>query len=101
MKETITFPSAAKGVSVTGYLFAPEGQARAIVQLSHGMIDRIGHYGELIAALVGAGFAVAGNDHIGHGETAENEAAFGHLGRRGARRDLVSDLIAYLLEVIR
>lgn len=91
-KETITYPSTAHGVTVKGYFFAPEGQAKAIVQLSHGMIDRIGHYEELISALVDAGFAVVGNDHIGHGETAENETAFGHFGRRGARRDLVSDL---------
>ena len=92
MKETITFPSAAKGVTVTGYLFAPEGAPRAIVQLSHGMIDRIGHYGELIETLTTAGYAVVGNDHIGHGETAGDPSAFGHFGRRGARRDIVSDL---------
>jgi alpha-beta hydrolase superfamily lysophospholipase len=92
MKETITFPSAAEGVTVRGYFFAPEGAPRAIVQLSHGMIDRIGHYDELILALVKEGFAVVGNDHIGHGETAETPEAFGHFGRRGARRDLVTDL---------
>lgn len=91
-KETFRFASAAVGVTVTGFFYVPEGDARAIVQLSHGMIDRIGRYEEMIAALCAAGFAVAANDHVGHGETAESKEALGHLGRRGARFDLIADL---------
>ena len=91
-QEIFTFPSAAEGVTVTGFFFAPEGQARAIVQIAHGMIDRIGRYTELIEALLASGYAVAANDHIGHGETAKSKEEFGHFGRRGARYDLIADM---------
>ena len=91
-REKVTFPSAASGVTVTGYLYLPDGSPRAIVQLAHGMLDHVGRYEEMIEALTAAGFAVVGNDHIGHGATAADREALGFFGRRGARWDIVSDL---------
>lgn len=98
-RETVLFPSALKGETIKGYFFAPRGEPCAIVQISHGMMDHIGRYGELIEALNEAGFAVVGNDHLGHGETAVDvsrerldKSRLGHFGPYGARRYLVEDL---------
>ena len=98
-RETVTFPSARAGETVKGYFYPPRGEARAIVQISHGMMDYIGRYEEMIEALSEAGFAVVGNDHLGHGETAVDlsrepldRSRLGHFGPRGSWRYLVEDL---------
>ena len=43
--------------------------ATAVVQLSHGIGEHIGRYGELIEALNAAGYSVWADDHRGHGQT--------------------------------
>ncbi|MCD7763976.1 MAG: alpha/beta hydrolase [Lachnospiraceae bacterium] len=47
----------------------PEGHPKAVVQVSHGITEHIGRYHKLASALVEKGYAVAGNDHAGHGES--------------------------------
>ncbi|MCD7885109.1 MAG: alpha/beta hydrolase, partial [Lachnospiraceae bacterium] len=51
----------------------PEGFPKAIVQVSHGITEHIGRYGKLADALVEKGYAVAGNDHLGHGKSKKPE----------------------------
>ncbi len=98
-RETVLFQSALAGETVKGYFYPPIGEARAIVQISHGMMDHIGRYEEMARALNAAGFAVVGNDHLGHGETALDlsrepldRARLGHFGPRGSWRCLIEDL---------
>jgi alpha-beta hydrolase superfamily lysophospholipase len=58
--------------------WVPSGQSRAIVLLVHGYGEHIGRYEHVIAALTGAGYAVEGLDHYGHGRS---------IGRRASLRD--------------
>ncbi|MCD7867213.1 MAG: alpha/beta hydrolase [Clostridiales bacterium] len=51
----------------------PEGFPKAVVQVSHGITEHIGRYGKLANALVEKGYAVAGNDHLGHGKSEKPE----------------------------
>ena len=50
--------------------WTPEGEVRAVVQLTHGMCEHILRYAPLAEVLTGRGFAVIGHDHLGHGFTA-------------------------------
>ncbi len=52
-------------------IYEPEVPVRAVVQISHGMCEYIGRYEEYAAHLCSLGFVLAGNDHPGHGESAE------------------------------
>ena len=54
----------------------------AVVQLAHGIGEHIGRYGELIAALNGAGYSVWADDHRGHGQTGFEQHG-GDLDRMG------------------
>lgn len=54
-------------------LWRPEGEIRAVVQISHGMIEHIGRYNEFAETLAGQGIAVVGHDHLGHGKTSREE----------------------------
>ena len=74
----------------------PEGTPRGVVQICHGMTEHIGCYERLAAALAAAGYVVAGNDHLGHGLTAENDAVdgkplFGYFGEVNGAAYLVED----------
>ena len=69
-KESIHFLSADKKTRVAGFLYAPEAP-RAVIQISHGMCEYIERYEPMIAVLCAAGYAVCGNDHLGHGSTGD------------------------------
>ena len=84
------FPSSDGIHTVVGYRFSLDNP-RAVVQISHGMIEHIGHYTELISRLNAAGVAVFANDHLGHGRTATPEE-YGVFGAKGAREFVVRDL---------
>ena len=66
--EDIKFESAMPGRTITGHLFWDSAvPPRAILQISHGMCEYIGRYADFAAYMARQGFAVCGNDHLGHG----------------------------------
>ncbi len=50
-------------------LWCPDGDPMAVVLLAHGYAEHLGRYAHVMEALVGHGYAVAGLDHRGHGES--------------------------------
>jgi alpha-beta hydrolase superfamily lysophospholipase len=68
---------------VVAYRWAPSGEARAVVQLTHGMGEHALRYADLAAVLNAEGYAVYAQDHRGHGATAASEAAQGQIGADG------------------
>jgi alpha-beta hydrolase superfamily lysophospholipase len=78
----IEVPSA-DGVTLQAYRWDPDGEPRAIVQLSHGMGEHALRYAPLATRLAGEGYVVYAHDHRGHGATAGSPEAFGLLGETG------------------
>ncbi|MGY1717512.1 alpha/beta fold hydrolase [Blastococcus sp. SYSU DS0552] len=87
--QTFSLDSASD-VRVTAYRWDPAGPARGIVQLTHGMGEHLLRYEPLAAALTGAGWVVVGQDHRGHGATAQ-DGHWGELGL-GGWDELVRDI---------
>lgn len=52
--------------------WAPEGQPRAVVQIVHGISEYVERYDRFARFLAGEGFLVCGEDHLGHGKTAQD-----------------------------
>ena len=77
------------GLEIVAYQWDPPGTPRGVVQLTHGMGEHVRRYDELATALTEHGFAVYGQDHRGHGATAD-----GTLGQIGAAGwgELVNDI---------
>lgn len=71
--------SAEDGAGLYVYRWLPDGEAKAAVQIAHGMAEHAGRYGRLAAALTAAGYAVYANDHRGHGRTARGPGDLGHF----------------------
>lgn len=96
--EKGSFSSSNKGDNIAYYIFLPKNSPRAILQISHGMCEHIMRYEEFADFLCSEGFIVCGNDHVGHGNTAPNDASLGYTGKDGANtmlRDIhkMSELI--------
>lgn len=85
-----TYLSSDGSTEVQYYLYLPEGNPSAILQISHGMKEYIERYEAegFVTAMTDAGFVVCGNDHLGHGNTA-TETTLGHF---TAYKHLTEDL---------
>lgn len=70
----------------------PEQEVRGVVQISHGMIEMIERYDAFAHYLNHNGFAVIGNDHLGHGLTAGRDEDLGYFCRKNMSATVVADL---------
>ncbi|WP_321971582.1 alpha/beta fold hydrolase [Paratractidigestivibacter sp.] len=69
--EDVEFASADGASTIRARFWMPDGAApRAVVQVVHGMSEHIRRYDEFARFLVAQGYAVCGDDHIGHGASA-------------------------------
>ncbi len=69
----------------------PEGGARAIVQIAHGLAEHSARYARLATALNAAGYGVYASDLRGHGPEAP-AADLGHFADEGGWDKVVGDL---------
>ena len=87
------FPSSDGKNTIHAELFIPsDNNIRGVVQLAHGMMDYVGRYGLLAEALTRAGYILAGNDHLGHGETAKSQEDFGFFASKGGYNHVIDDV---------
>ena len=86
-----TLPSCQPGRTLHAFRCVPEGEVRAVLQLSHGMVEFIDRYKPLAENLAARGILVTGNDHLGHGDTAQ-AGEHGHYGEPNGRCHLLNDL---------
>lgn len=88
-------PSTDKIHTLRGVLFLPEGEIKAVLQISHGMVEHIGRYKPFMTYLAENGFAVFGHDHIGHGATAENDEELGYFAEKDGWKTVIDDVHAF------
>ena len=63
-------------------LWTPEdGAPRAVVQIVHGVAEYAGRYDHFARWLADRGFAVCGEDHLGHGKTVD-DGKYGYFGKK-------------------
>ncbi len=65
---TEEYASAGAG-SIRCFFWEPKGEAKGVVQLTHGIAEHSARYAEFAEFLAGEGYAVASEDHMGHGES--------------------------------
>ena len=64
MKKEFYYPSADGETQIHAVEWIPEGEVRAILQISHGMVEYIDRYDEFASWLTEKGWYVTGNDHL-------------------------------------
>lgn len=69
----------------------PAGEPRAVLQIVHGVAEYIGRYGTFASWLAERGFLVVGEDHLGHGRTAD-DGKYGYFGPKNGWKLVVKDI---------
>ena len=89
-----TLPSCVPGRTLHAFRCVPEGEVRAILQLSHGMVEFIDRYKPLAEYLAARGILVTGHDHLGHGGSIRTKADYGYFAQPDGNRAVLDDLHA-------
>ena len=89
-----TLPSCQPGRTLHAFRCVPEGEVRAVLQLSHGMVEFIDRYKPLAENLAARGILVTGNDHLGHGGSIRTKEDYGYFGEPDGNRAVLEDLHA-------
>lgn len=77
-EEVFSFPSVDGRTTVHAVRWTPEdGKYRAVLQITHGMVEYIERYRAFAEFLNDNGFLVVGHDHIGHGESIVSKDEWG------------------------
>ena len=92
VRHEFTFPSADQKTAIHAVEWLPEGQPRAVLQISHGVAEYILRYEPLAVFLTERGFAVVGHDHLGHGTSVAPGGARLYFGPKGSWNWVVEDL---------
>ena len=97
----ITFPSSDGKNTIHAELFVPsDNNIKGVVQIAHGMMDYIGRYKGMADVLCKAGYALAGNDHLGHGDSVATPEDYGFFASKGGY-DYVIDDVKKMNDLIR
>lgn len=72
-------------------IIEPDNKPKAVIQVVHGMCEYFGRYKEFSDFMTSRGYAVAGDDHLGHGRTAEKKEDRGFFAENNGWRFLVRD----------
>lgn len=92
VRNEFTFLSADGKTPIHAVEWLPEGQARAVLQISHGVSEYILRYEPFAEYLTARGFAVVGHDHLGHGQSVAEGSARLYFGPRGSWNWVVDDI---------
>ena len=77
---------------IHGICWKPEeGDIKGVVQIVHGMNEFVDRYDDFARFLCAHGFVVAGEDHLGHGTSVNDESELGFFGKKNGPDYLVQD----------
>ena len=86
-----TFPSSDGVHDIHCRLWEPAGEVKAVVQLVHGVAEYIARYDAFAGFLTDHGYAVCGDDHLGHGESIHDDTELGWFSDEKGWEHLVDD----------
>ncbi len=92
-EERIDFLSKDGKTTIHAVKWIPDdGAYRAVLQITHGMVEYIGRYREFAEYLNSRGFLVVGHDHLGHGASVRSEKDWGYFAHPDPSDTLVEDM---------
>lgn len=69
-----------------------DGSYRAVLQITHGMIEYIERYRDFADYMTKQGFLVVGHDHLGHGASIRSEEDWGFFCEKNPSDTLIEDM---------
>lgn len=99
-KTVDTFLSNDKKNTIKYYVYEPEGEIKAMLQLSHGMCEYVERYEPHIEYFTSQGILVFGNDHLGHKGSVKSDDDLGFMGSYDGWKYMYEDIHS-LTEIMR
>ncbi len=87
------FKSSDNTDNIAYYIYKPDTEPKAVVQLVHGMREYIERYEEFISFLCKNGILVCGHDHLGHGNSVVTDEYLGYFSRKKGWQYLIKDTV--------
>lgn len=94
VQTEFTFPSADGKTRIHAVEWLPDGEARAVLQIAHGVSEYILRYKPFAEYLTAHGFAVVGHDHLGHGGSMTPNGKPMYFGPKNSWNWVVQDIEA-------
>ena len=91
-KEDFYFNSTSGNTKIHAVRYIPKGEIKAILQISHGMVEYIERYEAFASFLTSKGILVTGNDHLGHGKSVNSKDDLGYFAKEDGNRAVLYDL---------
>ncbi len=93
VERELSFDSCVDSERIFVRMFEPKEQEniRAVVQIAHGMAEHSLEYVPFCKYIASNGFAVAINDHLGHGKSVSTGSTYGYFGT-GGTDNLIGDM---------
>lgn len=91
-KEEFYFTSASGTTKIHAIRYIPDGEVKAILQISHGMVEYIERYEDFALFLVSKGILVTGNDHLGHGKSVNSKEEWGYFAKENGNKAVLYDI---------
>jgi len=88
------YPSSDGKTNIHATLWLPEDKPRAVIQIAHGVAEYILRYDRFARFLTEQGFAVVGNDHLGHGLSRSGKPETLYFADQDGWRCVTDDLYA-------
>lgn len=73
-------------------MWVPDGDVRGTLQIAHGIAEYVNRYDDFAKFMASNGFAVAANDHLGHGKTMGDPANQGFFAENNGWDCVVNDM---------
>lgn len=101
-REDFTFTSTVGDCEIHAVSFKPDsGEIRGVIQIAHGMAEHIERYTEFATFLAENGYAVYGDDHLGHGESINHIYPLGYFGKRNTACEIFVEDCKKLMSIAR
>lgn len=90
IKQEFLYRSAVGDCDIHAISWKPKGKKnpKAIIQIVHGMAEYIDRYDDVARYFAEKGYAVYGNDHIGHGQSVNAKYPLGYFGEDNKNGDI-------------
>ena len=91
-KEDFYYTSASGNTKIHAVRYIPDQKIKAILQISHGMVEHIERYEDFARYLNSKGILVTGNDHLGHGSSVNSPDDFGYFAKKDGNKAVLYDV---------